>query len=136
MKKYIAVLMALFLISMAIPLTLAEEEGGNGTQPVSLKSLRRPIRSLQYFYYLRYNEGIDKFEEFYNKSVELGVDEKILELALECKELAEKEYELAWRFGHPLKGHIQTFIHMRRAYLHLMEAIEILEKAIEEIESS
>ena len=104
--------MALFLISMAIPLTLAEEEGGNGTQPVSLKSLRRPIGSLQYFHYLRYNEGIDVVEVFYNKSVELGVDEKILELPLEYKELTEKEYELAWRFGHPPKrSHSNPYPH-------------------------
>ncbi|MBC7095150.1 hypothetical protein [Thermococcus sp.] len=126
--------MALFLISMAIPLTSAAEEDNSDTQTV-MRSSRGAVASLQYFYYLRYNEGLDKFEELYNKSVELGVDEKILELALEYKELAEQEYELAWRFGHPLKGHIQTFIHMRRTYLYLMEAIEILKKAIEEIES-
>lgn len=57
-------------------------------------------------------------------------------MVLEYKEMAEKEYELAWKFGHPLKGHIQTFVHMRRAYLYLMEAIEILEKATAEFESS
>ena len=136
MRKYIVVLLAVFLASMAIPLTSAVDEGqGDGTQVMRI-GLGRPIGSLQYFYYLRYNEGIDKFEELYNKSVELGVDEETLKLAIEYRELAEKEYELAWKFGHPLKGHIQTFIHMRRAHLYLMEAIEILEKAIEEIESS
>ncbi|MCO6041064.1 hypothetical protein [Thermococcus alcaliphilus] len=135
MRKYLAIVMALFLVSMAVPLTTAI--GENGSSPIpSMGSLGRPITALQYFYYLRYKEGIEKFDELYNKSVELGVSEETLEMALEYKEMAEKEYELAWKFGHPLKGHIQTFVHMRRAYLYLMEAIEILEKAIEELESS
>jgi len=95
----------------------------------------KSVRSMQYFYYLRYNKALEKFNELYNKSVELGVDEETVELALEYKELAEKEYELAWQFGHPLKGHFQTFVHMRKAYLHIKNAIEILEKAIEEVES-
>lgn len=110
---------------MVAPLTTATGENSNSR-----------IGSLQYFYYLRYNEGIEKFDELYNKSIELGVSEETLEMVLEYKEMAEKEYELAWKFGHPLKGHIQTFVHMRRAYLYLMEAIEILEKATAEFESS
>ena len=124
MRKYIVVLLAVFLVSMAIPIQIVQ-------------AIEKPsVGSIQYFYYLRYNEGINKFEELYNKSIELGVDEETLESTLEYKELAEKEYELVWQFGHPLKGHIQTFIHMRKAYLHITHAIKILEKAIKEVESS
>ena len=103
-------------------------------EPV-VKYPKRSIGSIQYFYYLRYKEAIEKFDELYQKAVESGADEKTLKQALEYKELAEKEYELAWQFGHPLKGHFQTFVHMRKAYLHIKNAIEILEKAIEEVES-
>jgi len=123
MRKYIVVLLAVFLASMVIPMQIVQ-----ATEKSS-------IGSIQHFYYLRYNKALEKFDELYNKSVELGVDEETVELALEYKELAEKEYELAWQFGHPLKGHFQTFVHMRKAYLHIKNAIEILEKAIEEVES-
>ena len=124
MRKYIVVLLVIFLVSMAIPMQIVEA------------TEKRSIGSIQHFYYLRYNKGIENFDELYNKSVELGVDEETLELALEYKELAENEYEIAWKFGHPLKGHFQTFVHMRKAYLYIKNAIEILEKAIEEAESS
>ena len=123
MRKYIVVLLAVFLASMAIPMQIVQ-----ATEKSS-------IGSIQHFYYLRYNKALEKFDELYNKSVELGVDGETVELALEYKELAEKEYELAWQFGHPLKGHFQTFVHMRKAYLHIKNAVEILEKAIEEVES-
>jgi len=68
-----------------------------------------------------------------NQAVELGVDEETLDLALKHKEMAETEYKLAWKFGHPLKGHIQTFVHMRKAYLHIKIAVDILEEALEEV---
>ena len=93
----------------------------------------KSVRSMQYFYYLRYNKALEKFDELYNKSVELGVDNETLKMGLKHKELAEKEYELTWQFGHPLKDHIQTLIHMRKAYLHIKEAINTLTTALESI---
>jgi len=94
-------------------------------EPV-VKYPKRGISSIQYFYYLRYKEAIEKFDELYQKATESGADEETLKQALEYKKLAEKEYELAWQFGHPLKGHIQTFVHMRKAFLNIKEALEIL----------
>lgn len=91
----------------------------------------RTMDVLWYMLYTRYNE---KFNETYNRAVELGVDNETLQEALKYKEMADQYYEEAWQFGHPLQGHIQAAPYLRRAYLNIKNALEILNKAIQSLE--
>ncbi|MCD6559296.1 MAG: pyrolysin (pls), partial [Palaeococcus sp.] len=91
----------------------------------------RTMDILWYMLYTRYNE---KFNETYNRAVELGVDNETLQEAMKYKDLADQYYEEAWQFGHPMQGHIQAAPYLRRAYMNIKKALEILNKAIQSLE--
>ncbi|AHF79466.1 S8 family serine peptidase [Thermococcus paralvinellae] len=83
--------------------------------------------------YTRYTH---KFDELYNESIKLGIDNETIQEALYYKQLAEQYYEQASSFGSPLSNPIRSLAPIRKAYLNIKKAVEILEKAIEEAESS
>ncbi|WP_324735341.1 S8 family serine peptidase [Thermococcus sp. SY098] len=94
------------------------------------------LQEMNFVWYMLYQRYSMKFNELYNKSIELGIDNETLQEALHYKELAEESYKEAWKFGNPLQGYIRSLPYMRKAYLNIKKAVEILSKAIEKAESS
>ncbi|WP_457752776.1 S8 family serine peptidase [Thermococcus sp.] len=94
------------------------------------------ISTMNMIWYLMYHRYIEKFDELYNKSMKLGIDNETIREALYYRQLAEQYYEQASSFGSPLSNPIRSLAPMRKAYLNIMKAVEILSKAIEEAESS
>ena len=89
------------------------------------------LNFLHYRYYLNMKA---KFERLYNQSVIAGVDNSTLAEALKHAELAEEYYRAALRFG-PIVANLgdpRIILPLRKAYLEMRRAVEILEKALEE----
>ncbi|AEC51844.1 hypothetical thiol protease [Pyrococcus sp. NA2] len=88
---------------------------------------------LSYSWYKLYS---GKFEELYNESLELGVDNETLALALEYHEKAAEYYAkvLELTGGNVLYhlSDVRIFAPLRKAYIYEMKAVKTLEKAIEE----
>ncbi|MCO6040328.1 CARDB domain-containing protein [Thermococcus alcaliphilus] len=86
--------------------------------------------ALFYYYgYLRYNETYSKL---YNESVNSNVSEDVLRLAKSYYENATKAYANAERSGpiYQNLGDIRVFIYIRRAYLNIKNAVNILKSAV------
>lgn len=96
------------------------------------------IATLNFIYYIWYNKGSRTFDELYNKSIELGIDNETIQEALHYKQLAEQYYEKAKQFGPVVQNlnNPRIMVSLRKAYLNLKKAVEILSKAIEEAEAS
>ncbi|MBO8174681.1 MAG: S8 family serine peptidase [Thermococcus sp.] len=94
------------------------------------------INQMTFVWYMMYRRYLQKFDELYNKSIELGIDNETIQEALHYKQLAEQYYEEASSFGSPLTNPIKALAPIRKAYLNIMKAVETLSKAIEEAESS
>ncbi|AIF69034.1 hypothetical protein PAP_03070 [Palaeococcus pacificus DY20341] len=84
------------------------------------------------WYYLYLNQN-KTFTEVYDKAVQIGVDNQTLTLALELQENATKDYEEAVAFGTPETGRFPIVWKIRRAYLNLKHAVELLNKALADL---
>ncbi len=90
------------------------------------------------WYYLYQNEE-QTFKELYNLSTQMNVSNETLTLALELYNNATTEYQKALTYGIPYEA--RTFrwvvfsVHMRRAYLYVSRAVEVLEDALKELGS-
>lgn len=97
------------------------------------------IPTLNFLGYRWYNMYKEQFEELYQKATELGVDNETLQKALEYHETAEEYYKTAEELagGNVLLGlgDVRLLRPLRQAYLNEMKAVEILQKAIEELEN-
>lgn len=84
-------------------------------------------------WYVVYNKKLDTFEELYNKAVELGIDNETIQEALHHKEIAEQYYEEASKFGPVIRNltNPRVLPYLRKAYIHMKKAVEILTQAIE-----
>ncbi|AIF68702.1 hypothetical protein PAP_01300 [Palaeococcus pacificus DY20341] len=94
------------------------------------------IRTMDVVWYMLYNKYNAKFNETYAKALELGVDDETIQEAQKYKELADQYYKDAWQFGHPLQGYIQAVPYLRKAYINIKNALDILNNAIEALEAS
>ncbi|NJE53921.1 CARDB domain-containing protein [Thermococcus sp. 21S9] len=112
-------------------LTVLGEVVKGGT--VSASGLVLTLMRVDYLYYLYYTRNIQTFEKLYQEAVKANVSNATLQEALKHKELAEKYYKEASKYGPILSniGNIRLYPYLRRAYSELKKAIEILEKALE-----
>ncbi|WP_456369119.1 pyrolysin [Thermococcus sp.] len=88
------------------------------------------------WYYL-YLDKQKTFEELYNLSVQMNVSNETLSLALELYNNATAEYERAMTYGFPRDTRTLSWVvfsvHIRKAYLYVNRAVEVLEKALREL---
>ncbi|NJE42224.1 pyrolysin [Thermococcus sp. GR6] len=86
------------------------------------------------WYYL-YQSDEEKFNELYNLSVQTNVSNETLQLAMELYTNATAEFEKALMYGIPDDGRTLRWVvfsvHIRKAYLYIEQAIELLEAVIE-----
>ncbi|NJE07063.1 hypothetical protein E3E31_00650 [Thermococcus sp. M39] len=96
------------------------------------------VQTLNFINYMYYKKYIKEFENLYNKSVELGIDNAIIQEALNYKQIAEQYFKAAEGYGPIINnlGNPRILMPLRKAYLNMKKAVEILEKATEEAESS
>jgi|GEM_PF-1990574 len=107
------------------------------TIEVTYKTSYDIMRTMYMTWYLLYNSYSRKFDDLYAKAIELGVDNETLQEALTYKELAEENYNaIAEKFGIPIQPKIQAIPYIRRAYINIKTAYEILSEAIEDLETS
>ncbi|WP_148267254.1 pyrolysin [Thermococcus cleftensis] len=90
------------------------------------------------WYYL-YQDKEETFNELYNLSVQMNVSNETLQLALELYSNATTEYDQALAYGLPSDGRslgwIVFSVHIRKAYIYVSEAVEVLEEALKELEA-
>jgi len=93
------------------------------------------IRTINFFYHMYYNRMIKKFDELYNKSLEVGVANETLQEALKYKELAEKYYKDAQQYKPILSniGNPRLLAPLRKAYLNIKKAIEVLKNELNNV---
>ncbi|ALV61901.1 putative secreted peptidase [Thermococcus sp. 2319x1] len=100
------------------------------------------IAMLNYLYYRYYLKELANFEKLYSKALELGVDNKSLQMALILNQTAGEYYKKAQEV---VGGNILSGIHtgdprlltpLRKAYLTLRDAVLLLQEAINKLESS
>ncbi|WP_297507336.1 S8 family serine peptidase [Thermococcus sp.] len=104
------------------------------TYPVSvLRTTTMTLMMLNYMYYhnfVRYNET---FSKLYQKALTAGIDNETLQKAEELYKMAIAEYrEATTASGGAVVlnlGDPRVFIHLRKAYAYLKEAIDLLEGA-------
>ncbi|ASJ04126.1 S8 family serine peptidase [Thermococcus barossii] len=96
------------------------------------------ISTMNYVWYMLYWRYDQKFDPLYQKAVELGVDNETLSLAMEHKKLADQYYEEAEKYLTPGREvlAIAGLPYIRKAYVHIREAYNILEEAIRELEGT
>lgn len=91
---------------------------------------------LNYMYYYYIQTQNATFHELYNKALEAGVNETILQQAMEYYNQSMAEYATAKDLvgGSIIKnlGDFRLFIHLRKSYADLKKAIRILQQALEE----
>ncbi|AHL22770.1 CARDB domain-containing protein [Thermococcus nautili] len=99
---------------------------------LSASGLVLTLMRVNYLYYLYYTRNIETFEKLYQEAVKANVSNATLQEALKHKELAEGYYKEAAKYGPVLSniGNIRLFPYLRKAYVELKKAIEILEKAL------
>ena len=106
--------------------------GGTTTSP--------NLRSLNYLSYTWYHMYLKKFNETYQKAVELGVDNETLQKAMELHKMAKENYNKALELsgGNILMalGELKMLPFLRTAYLDELKALGILEAAIKELQSN
>ena len=123
---------ALFVVLMVVLVPFA---GAAGATAWDYKNFMR--QSMAWYYlYLDKQSG---FEGLYNLSVQMNVSNETLSLALGLYNNATAEYEKATSYGMP--GDTRTLrwvvfgIHIRKAYLYVSRAVEVLERALAELET-
>ena len=92
--------------------------------------------ALNYLYYHWYNTELKQFNALYQKALEVGVNETILQQAKEYNETALENYQKALYIagGNIFRnlGDFRLFAPLRKAYLTEMSAVELLKKALKE----
>ena len=92
--------------------------------------------ALNYLYYHWYNTELEQFNALYQKALEAGVNETILQQAKEYNETALENYQKALYIagGNIFRnlGDFRLFAPLRKAYLTEMSAVELLKKALKE----
>lgn len=99
------------------------------------------LAALNFLGYRWYNMYKEQFDELYKKAIELGVDNETLQQALQYHETAAEYYQevldIVGEEGILLHlSDIRILAPLRKAYLNEIKAVEILKKAIEELENS
>ncbi|ASJ08688.1 peptidase [Thermococcus siculi] len=94
------------------------------------------ISAMNYVWYMLYWRYDQKFDLLYQKAVELGVDNETLQEAMHYNELADQYYEDAEKYMTPGRDAlaVAALPYMRKAYINILEAYNILEQAIEEFQ--
>jgi len=90
------------------------------------------ITTINLFYYINYKRLSEKFDELYNKSMEIRISNETLQEAIKYKDLAEEHYKETQEYG-PIMANIDNvkiLAPLRKAYLNLKKAVEILENAV------
>lgn len=104
---------------------------------VTYKTSYDIMRTMYTTWYLLYNSYSRKFDELYEKALELGADNETLKEALMYKELAEENYNIIMeKYGVPLQPRLQGIPYIRRAYLNIKLAYEVLKEIVEDLKSS
>ncbi|MBP1912053.1 S8 family peptidase [Thermococcus stetteri] len=112
-----------------------------GTAPITFRiefvSLRQVMPGINFFYYSRFLKLNQTFTELYEKARELGVDNQTLQMALEYQKAAEQLYQEGLEAMNPNceTSGIFAFMKFRGAYISIRDAINILETAIQKLES-
>ena len=103
--------------------------GGTTTSP--------NLRSLNYLSYTWYHMYLKKFNETYQKAVELGVDNETLQKAMELHKMAKENYNKALELSNGcILAHLEDLrllSLLRNSYINELKAVRILEDAIETI---
>ena len=98
------------------------------------------ITMINFLYYRLYTTAAEKFNETYQKAVELGVDNETLQKAMELHKMAKENYNKALELsgGNILMalGELKMLPFLRTAYLDELKALGILEAAIKELQSN
>jgi len=99
------------------------------------------LTSISFLYYKYYENGLDEFNKLYQQALELEVNNETLEEALKLNQTAAEYYKTALEFAGgksilPKLGDPRLLSPLRKAYLSIEEAVEILRTAIEALEAS
>ncbi|ASJ09997.1 pyrolysin (pls) [Thermococcus sp. P6] len=107
------------------------------TLTVEYKTSRWIVSTYNYVWYMLYWMYDIKFDKLYQKALELGVDNETLQEAMAYKQLADTYYEKAKKFMVPEAESmgIGALPNLRMAYMNIIRAYSLLNKAIEEIET-
>ncbi|WP_237268609.1 S8 family peptidase [Thermococcus celer] len=112
------------------------------TVTIEYKTSRWIISTWNYVWYMLYLSYDRKFDKFYEKAVEAGVDNATLQKAMEYKQLAEQYYSAAEQYMMPSMGQeerlgvaVMALPYLRNAYLNILKAYKLLEEAINAAET-
>ncbi|AIU70528.1 hypothetical protein TEU_09410 [Thermococcus eurythermalis] len=134
MKK-VAAFFAVLMV-MLVPLSGAVAAEDVQEQKNSMNSV---IWQAKLWYYL-YIGSESKLQELHEKSVSAGVDDAVIQKAMELYENASAEYETAMSYGNPLQSKTMAWlpfiVHMRQAVITLRDAVSLLENALTEAQSA
>lgn len=127
MKRAVALLVVLTV-------ALVPFAGAAGATAWSYWSYKNFIKQSIAWYYL-YQSDEEKFNELYNLSVQANVSNETLQLVMELYTNATAEFEKALMYGIPDEGRTLRWVvfsvHIRKAYLYINQAVELLEAVIE-----
>jgi len=91
------------------------------------------LRNIGMFYTWQYTKMLKEYEKLITQAEEKGISEEVLTKAEELKKAAEEEYQRALEISpgsiYRGLGDPRVFMHLRKAYLFLKEAIELLESS-------
>ncbi len=107
------------------------------TYPVSLSSasLSNLMLMLNYMYYHNFIKYNAAYSELYKKVLGAGVDNETLQRAEKLHEMAMKEYKKAVSISGGValnSSDPRVFIHLRKAYIYIREAVKLLVKIVPE----
>jgi hypothetical protein len=109
-----------------------------GTAGATTWNYKNFIKQSVAWYYL-YLDKQESFGELYNLSVQMNVSNETLSLALELYNNATAEYGQAMTYGLPRDTRSLSWVvfsvHIRKAYLYMSQAVDVLEQALEELKA-
>ena len=105
---------------------------------ITYKTSRWIFNTWSYILNMLYQGYNQKFDQLYQKAVELGVDNETLQTAMHYKKLADQYYRRAAKYmtSGGRNFSVIAFISVRKAYINIRRAYNILEKAVSELEES
>ncbi len=101
---------------------------------VEYKTSRWIVSTWNFVWYMLYWRYDQKFNDLYQKAVKLGVDNETLQEALKYKQTADNYFEQAKKYMvNPSRQQlsIMALPYVRRAYLNILKAYNLLETAVE-----